>query len=186
MNKSIVLIRFSSRNFGNCKAIADKIRDYYQTKKVLDFTVDANTVEPCSNCDYECLTPGKTCPNLDDVQKTIMEAICNADLTYFIVPNYCGYPCANYFAFNERTVGYFNGDRELMKKYMSVPKRFIIVSNTEGDNFANAMKQQVNGEPEMLYLKTGKYKKRSTAGDMMESDDAQTDLKAFLDRDATY
>lgn len=181
MSKSIVLIRFSSRNLGNCKAITDQIMDYYQTEIVVDFTVDGNTVAPCSNCDYECLAPGKTCPNLDRAQKTIMDAICGADLTYFIVPNYCGYPCANYFAFNERTVGYFNGDRELMKKYMSVPKRFIIVSNTEGASFVNAMKQQVSGEPEMLYLKTGKYKKRSTAGDMMDSEEACADLKAFLD-----
>lgn len=157
MSKSIVLIRFSSRNLGNCKAITDQIMDYYQTEIVVDFTADGNTVAPCSNCDYECLAPGKTCPNLDSAQKT------------------------NYFAFNERTVGYFNGDRELMKKYMSVPKRFIIVSNTEGASFANAMKQQVSGEPEMLYLKTGKYKKRSTAGDMMDSEEACADLKAFLD-----
>ena len=89
----------------------------------------------------------------------MMDNICQADLAYFIVPNYCGYPCANYFAFNERTVGYFNLKRELMQKYMNVPKRFIMISNTEGSNFANAMKQQVNGEPDILYLKSGKYGK---------------------------
>jgi len=181
MNKNIVLIRFSSREFGNCKAIAEDIKDYYQSEAILDFVVDADNIVPCSNCDYECLTPGKLCPNLTDDQKRIMDAICNADLAYFIVPNYCGYPCANYFAFNERSVGYFNSDRELMQKYRSVTKRFIIVSNTEGESFANTMKQQVTGEPEMLYLKTGKYKKRSTAGDMMKSEEAQKDLRAFLD-----
>jgi len=181
MSKKIALIRFSSRNSGNCKAITEKINDYYQSEMVLEFTVDAGNIVPCSNCDYECLTPGKLCPLLTDDQKKIMDSICGADLAYFIVPNYCGYPCANYFAFNERSVGYFSGDRELMQKYRSVTKRFIIVSNTEGESFTNAMKQQIIGEPEMLYLKTGKYKKRSTAGDIMESDEAQADLRAFLD-----
>ena len=109
-----------------------------------------------------------------------MDAICSADLVYYIVPNYCGYPCANYFVFNERSVGYFNMDRALMQKYMAVTKRFVVISNTEGPNFANALKQQVAGEPEILYLKTSKYSKRSTAGDLTESEEAQADLLEFL------
>ena len=177
MMKSIVLIRFSPRNLGNSAAIAARITKQYEHAQVLNFI--ANT-SACGNCNYECLTAGQVCPNLDENQKRIMDAVCNADLVYFIVPNYCGYPCASYFAFNERSVGYFNMNRELMQKYMSVPKRFIIISNSEGDNFKNAMMQQVNEEPDILYMKTGKYKKRSIAGDMMDSEEAQADLEAFL------
>ena len=109
-----------------------------------------------------------------------MDAVCQSDIVYMIVPNYCGYPCANYFAFNERSVGYFNMDRELMKRYISVQKRFIVISNTEGDNFRNALQQQTNEEPVILYLKSGKYRKRSTAGDIMESEEAVADLMTFL------
>lgn len=183
MAKNIVLIRFSSREKGNCKAIAEHISTFYSAERVYSYFVDADTFQPCSHCDYECLHSEKVCPYVNAVQKEIMDAISNADLAYFIVPNYCGYPCANYFAFNERSVGYFNLDRERMQKYMAVQKRFIIVSNTEGDNFANAMRQQVNGEPDILYLKSAKYSKRSIAGDLMESTAAIDDLNAFLARE---
>ena len=33
-----------------------------------------------------------------------------------------------------------------------------------------------------LYLKTGKYKKRSTAGDILDSQEAVADLTAFLEK----
>ena len=181
MSKNIVLIQFSSRVQGNCAAISKQIAEHYTTEAVKQFILDEITVGACNNCDYECLTPGKICPKLNDPQRQLMDAICEAELAYFIIPNYCGYPCANYFAFNERTVGYFNMDRTLMQKYMEVPKRFIVVSNTEGVNFENALKQQVYGEPDILYMKTGKYHKRSTAGDMMDADEAIADLSAFLE-----
>lgn len=180
MAKNIVLIRFSSREFGNCASVIDEISKYYEAEAVSSYVVDGNTVQPCNNCDYECLHPQKLCPNVSDGQKEVMDAVCEADLVYFIVPNYCGYPCANYFAYNERTVGYFNLNRELMKRYMEVPKRFIIISNTEGQNFTNAMQQQVTGEPDILYLKSGKYGKKSTAGDIVDSDATKADLEAFL------
>ena len=182
MSKNIVLIRFSSRKCGNCNAISEYIQNYYSAEQVSVYTMDANSVQPCSNCDYECLTPGKNCPNLSAQQTEAMNSVCNADLVYYMIPNYCGYPCANYFVYNEKSVGYFNMDRALMQKYMSVPKRFIIVSNTEGANFENAVRQQTNSEPEILYLKTSKYGKRSTAGDILDSDDAKHDLEVFLDK----
>jgi hypothetical protein len=103
-----------------------------------------------------------------------------SDLIYYIVPNYYGLPCANYYAFNERCTGYFNMDRELMKKFQSVKRRFIVVSNTETDAFAQAMKMQSGTEPEILYMKTSKYGKRSTAGDILESEAARADLEDFL------
>lgn len=181
MSKSIVLIQFSSREKGNCSAISEYISAYYVKEKTTKFTITADTVTACNDCDYECLQPDKVCPKLYETNTAIMDAICNADLVYFIVPNYCGYPSANYFAFNERTVGYFNMDSQLLEKYMSIPKRFIAVSNSE-ENFENAFQQQVNEKPEILYMKTGNYHKRSIAGDMMDASEANEDLKAFLDR----
>ena len=71
-------------------------------------------------------------------------------------------------------------DRALMGKYQSVAKRFIVVSNTENDYFVQALKSQSNQEMKILYLKTGKYGKRSTAGDILESDEAKADLDSYL------
>jgi len=102
---------------------------------------------------------------------------------YYVIPNYCGYPCGNYFAFNERSVGYFNMNRELMNHYMSVPNRFIIISNTEDDNFVNAMRQQTEDTPNILYMQSRKYGKRSTAGDLLDSEAARADLDAYLAAD---
>ena len=177
MNNNVTILIFSTREGGNCAGVSNVITNFYNQTNVRSFVVEMN---PCGRCNYECLSPGVSCPNVDDQQKEIMDAVCRSDIVYMIVPNFCGYPCANYFAFNERSVGYFNMDRELTKRYMSVKKRFIVISNTEGDNFRNALQQQTNEEPVILYLKSGKYKKRSTAGDIMESEEAVADLMEFL------
>lgn len=120
---------------------------------------------------------------VDKRLQDVVNAVSNAELAYIIVPNFCGYPCANYFAFNERMVGVFSADRESKKQYMAVKKRFIVVSNTEGDSFRNALQQQTSGEPQILYLKSSKYGKRSIAGDILDSEDAVADLNAFLNAD---
>lgn len=177
MNNNVTILSFSSRKNGNCINISNYISNFYKTN-VHIYVMDAEAIQPCGKCDYECLKPGEVCPQLDDRLKEIMDAVCISDLVYFVVPNYCGYPCANYFAFNERSFGYFGMDRAKMNAYMDVPKRFVIVSNTEG--FEAAMAQQTNCKPEILYLKSGKYKRRSIAGDILESDEARSDLEQFL------
>ena len=182
MKKNIVLIRFSSRESGNSSAIINYLTTYYRSESIRNFTVDSTMIRPCDNCGYECLHLDKTCPNLTQFYKTMMDCICSADLVYFVIPNYCGYPCSNYFAFNERSVGYFNLDRALMQKYMNVNKRFIIISNSIGEPFISAMKQQVDGEPDILYLRSDQYAKKSIDGDILDSDAARNDLNDFLNQ----
>ena len=151
---------------------------------VLCFVIDNESFPTCGGCDYECLKQELCCPVLPEDQRKIMDSVTEADLVYYIVPNYCGYPCANYFSFNERSIGYFNKDRNLMEKNMAVKKRFIIISNTE-NNFAEAMRQQIYDQPDILYLKTRKYLKQSIAGDLMTSEAAKADLRAFLALEAS-
>ena len=179
MTNIVVILNFSGRNVGNCSAIAQYIAEHHSNANIRSYHIGQD-FGTCGNCNYECLTPGVTCPNANDQQKEIMDSVCESDITYYIVPNYCGLPSGNYFAFNERSVGYFNMDRELTKKYQSVPKKFIIVSNTESDCFVQAMRQQTNQKIKPLYMKTGKYGKRSTAGDILESEAARADLDNYL------
>lgn len=181
MNKCVTILLFSSRKNGNCANIGKYVSKYYEMHTVNSVVIDRETVPACGNCDCECLKPGAVCPQRSKEYDRIMDMVCHSDLVYFVVPNYCGYPCANYFAFNERSVGYFGMDRGMMDRYMNVPKRFIIVSNTEG--FEDAMRQQTTNEPEILYLKSRQYGKRSIAGDILESDSARNDLDAFLSND---
>lgn len=182
MNKNIIILLFSGRQNGNCAAIGNYIEQFYMRTNVLSFVVDGKSYPACGGCNYECLKQDLICPLLNDDQCKMMDAIIESDLVYFIVPNYCGYPCANYFAFNERGVGYFNMNPSLMESYMSAVKRFIIVSNSE-DHFAEAMQQQTNDIPDILYLRSSKYGKQSIAGDIMGSDEAKADLEAFLCND---
>lgn len=177
MVKKVMILTFSTRDNGNCANIGKYVSNYYG-KNAQVIVIGAEKVRPCGNCDYECLMPGAVCPIMDADYRSLMDAVCKSDLVYFVVPNYCGYPCAAYFAYNERTVGYFQMDRGRMKRYMEIPKKFIIVSNTEG--FEQIMRQQTHEEPKILYLKSGKYQKRSTAGDLMDSEEARNDLNAFL------
>ena len=179
MMNSIVILAFSGRNEGNCANISNYLMDYHKRTNIRNYTI--HNLTPCGNCNYECLKPSQTCPELSAEYTEVMDSVCSSDLVYFVVPNYCGFPCAAYFSFNEHSVGYFNMDKQIMERYLSVKKRFIIVSNTENPEFKSAMQQQTTEEPDILYLKTSKYRKQSIAGDMMDAIEAKTDLKSFLD-----
>lgn len=177
MMEKVVILSFSGRNNGNCRHITDIIEQYHGN--VQYFCIN-DRFKPCNGCDYECLKPGLQCPGFDETQKEVFDAILGADMVYYLIPNFCGFPAASFCAFNERSVGYFNGDRGIMGQYLSVKKRFIIVSNSENAVFAAAVRQQTKDEPDVLYLKTSKYRKQSLAGDLMESEEARADLMAFL------
>lgn len=184
MDNKVVILSFSGRKDGNCASIKDFIEQFYMRTNVLSYKIDNESFPSCGGCNYECLIQGAKCPQLTENQRQIMCVVTEADMVYYIVPNYCGYPSANYFAFNERSVGYFNMNRALMEQYMSVRKRFIIISNTES-NFTEAMQQQTNDQPDILYLKSRKYQKQSIAGDLLTSEAAKADLQAFLARESS-
>ena len=177
---NITILNFSSRNTGNCGNISRHIVRKYANYNANVFMIDQQ-IGPCGNCDYECLKPGEKCPNVTIYLKQALDSVLQSDICYLILPNFCGGPCANYYAFNERSVGYFGMDRSIMQQYMAVKKRFIIVSNTEGPAFDLAIQQQTSGDADVLFLKTGKYGKRSIAGDLLESAQALADLDQFLE-----
>ena len=122
MTKNIVLIQFSSREDGNSTKIQRYITKYYNNTNVTSIAISSQNLSTCGNCDYECLKVGEVCPHRNRFLVETMDAIISSDIAYFIIPNYCGFPCANYYAFNERSVGYFNMDRKLLEKYMQVQK----------------------------------------------------------------
>ena len=181
--RKVTLLRFSHRQAGNCAAIVAHIRASLPASAVSEFIMDGETCRPCQGCDYQCLRGEGECPHQNGPYFDAMNAIMSSELVYFILPNYCGFPCASYFAFNERSVGFFHGDETILESYLAVPKRFIIVSNTESQAFADAMQQQVSDEPEILYQKSSNYGKKSICGDILTSEQARTDLDYFLQKD---
>ena len=109
-----------------------------------------------------------------------MDSICSCDQVYFIVPNYCDHPCANFYLFNERSLCYFQNSQDRLGQYLSVPKKFVVVSGTQAESFRTAFVQHTDSEPQILYLSAKNYGKRSIDGDIMDSSAARSVLGDFL------
>ena len=84
--------------------------------------------------------PEVRCPQLSKEYLEFIDTIYQSDLVYLSYRITANIHALIIFVFNEQSVGYFNPDREKTKCYMNIPKRFIILSNTEG--FEDAMRRQ--------------------------------------------
>jgi len=177
----IVIINFSGRENGNCHAISQTISNLHLSEDVCIFNFSTLFVNPCGKCNYDCFEDRENCPYKEDSIYKLYESITSSNLAYFIVPNYCNYPNANYFIFNERSQCYFQRHQELLHKYLAVEKKFIVVSNTEAENFAHAFQYQIleDKTPNILFLAAKKYQRISIAGDLMSSPQADADLRKF-------
>jgi len=177
----IAIINFSGRENGNCRAISQTVARFHGEDAVFYCGFCSLEVHPCGKCGYECFERRSACPYLDDGIFEMYERVTGCGLAYFIVPNYCDYPNANFFLFNERGQCFFQGHQELLDKYLAVPKKFIVVSNTGRDNFIQAFAYQISEgkTPDILFLPAKSYKKVSVAGDLMTSPEAEQDVEGF-------
>lgn len=178
----ICIISFSKRADGNCADIAKELSRLYGGKaKVYDFS--ELEITPCGGCDYECFNSAEMCPHFSDSVFYLYEEITSSDLSYYIVPNYCDYPCSAFFAFNERSQCYFQKRQDRLEKYLSVKKKFIVVSNTGKDNFTAAFRYQIqeSEEPDILFLEAKRFHKVSINGDLMEAEEAREAVRRFAE-----
>ncbi|MBQ9459537.1 MAG: hypothetical protein IJU66_06340 [Oscillospiraceae bacterium] len=176
-HRKACIVSFSSRDGGNCAQIAGLLQALTQDAVLYDFSRFA--LHACGGCAYECFADRDGCPYIGDMEREIVDAVIHSETAWFVLPNYCDYPPANYFIFNERSQCCFQGRPELLDRYLRVPKRFIVVSNTNCGNFAKALAYQTQGEPEILFLSAKKYGKTSIRGDLLTSEQALADVKAF-------
>lgn len=176
------VLSFSGRRGGNCGGIAAEIRRRLGGKAVF-FDFSALTVTPCGKCGCECFRAREDCPYFDDPVFAMYEAVANCDTAYFVVPNYCDYPCSNFFIFNERSQCYFQHRQDLLEQYLAVRKKFIVVSNTGRDNFTAAFRYQVaeGVEPDILFLSAKLFQKASICGDLMDSARAREAVAQFIE-----
>ena len=170
----VCVISFSGRAEGNCAAVGAYLKELYGEEAVLYRFADFS-LTPCGCCNHECFA-GKDCPHIGDMSVTLQEAVADSDLAYFIVPNYCGYPCSNFFVFNERCCCWTWGHQERVDAYSKTPKKFIAISNSGFDNFKQAFRYHCDGDPEILFLGSRKY-----GNPIMASDEAKGDVKAFAE-----
>ena len=175
------IISFSSRANGNCGGVAAEIRRHI-AGEIEAYHFSDFTIAPCGRCECECFHARENCPYFNDMEFAICDAVTNSDCAYFIVPNYCDYPCANFFAFNERSQCYFQHHQGLLEQYLSVKKKFIVVSNTGRDNFVTAFQYHVpeTEEPDILFLSARQFQKVSIRGDLMDSAEARDTVLHFI------
>lgn len=179
MERTAIIVSFSSKIGGNCDQISTYIRTICGiSAKIYRFT--DFIIHPCGGCGYECFANSRRCPYIDDAEYRILEEICNSSITYFVLPNYCNFPCAHFFTFNERSQCFFQHHAERLEQYLNVPKRFVVVSNTGTENFIEALEQHTNKEPKILFLSAKHYGKVSIEGTILQSDAAKADLRRFI------
>ena len=175
---NIAILSFSGRKNGNCELIAKHLQSLTGGKIYSFADLD---VHPCGRCRYECFQHGADCPHIDDNLKTIYEAVLQSDRAYYVLPNYCDYPNANFFAFNERSLCIFSKRQDLLDAYGSIPKKFIVISSGENENFRAALSQHAKN-PEILFLSAKDYGKKSTSGDLITSPEVIAEIESFMNK----
>ena len=173
-----VIISFSSRPNGNCSQIGKLISSLTQHAVLFDFS--KFDLHPCGHCAAECFAAREDCPYSEDKEFEILDAVLHSDMVYFVLPNHCDYPNANYFIFNERSQCFFQGRPDLLEKYLKVPKRSIVISGTNRDNFIRALAYQSDQEPEILFLSAKEYGKNSIRGNLLTSEEAVKRVRQFI------
>ncbi len=109
----------------------------------------------------------------------LYDKICSSDSVLFIIPNYCDYPCSNFFVFNERSNCYFQQHPELLNRYLETDKKFIVISNTNTTHFEEILSQQVSEQPRILFLPKA-FGKNSIDGNILESPEAVDLVERFV------
>lgn len=176
------IVSFSGRKDGNCSAIAQVLVEALSGRgETRCYDLSALHITPCGQCGYECFQARERCPYFDDPEFELCDAVAGSDRSIFIVPNYCDYPCANFFIFNERSQCYFQHHPELLERYEGVPKRFIVVSNTGRENFTAAFRYHTgDAPPDVLFLSARSFGKASIDGDLMDLPEAREAVLRFV------
>ena len=175
-----LVINFSGRENGNCDNISKAIQEMFHMDEVEIVSFNHLNVQPCTKCNYECFENKEKCPFYNDEIKDLYNKILETDFAYYVIPNYCGYPCANFFIFNERSVCVFSKEKELLNEYLQKSKKFIVVSSSNQDNFKNILQYQTVMAPDILFLNSREFNQRSIEGKLMENDEAKNKLIEFL------
>ena len=173
-----VIVTFSSRPDGNCSQIGKLIASLTQDPVLFDFA--EFDLHPCGHCAAECFAARENCPYYEDKEYEMLETMMHSDVVYFVLPNHCDYPNANFFIFNERSQCFFQGRPDLLEAYLKVPKRGIVISNTNKENFIRALAYQSCTEPEILFLSAKEYGKISIHGDLLTSEKALEQIRQFI------
>lgn len=174
----ICIVDFSSRGNGNCAQISAFLKEL--TGGTV-YSFSGLEVSPCGTCDYQCFRQ-ESCPHREDGMEEIMEAVSGSDRTYFVLPNYCGFPCANFFIFNERSVAWFRGSQHRLKQYLAVPKGAVVISNSEPTHIRDALAYQADKPVEILTLSSREFGQSSLAGKLLAHSEVRDRIRNYVNQ----
>lgn len=184
MMKTCCILDFSSRPYGNTHRISDFIKNAYQGRyEVQQFAFSKMQIHGCGTCDYECFQNRSSCPHRADDATAMYQAIMKSELTLYIIPNYCDFPCANFFLYNERSQCAFADYEKDYQTWLHIPKKFIVISNTNTDNFRSILQYHTDGDPAILYLRSRDVPCKSLDGNLIDYDVIQHKILAFLEQE---
>ncbi len=175
----ITIINFSSSKDANCKKIAEYIKNIASDNEIKVYNFEEINLMPCGHCDYDCIKKNGKCL-INDELNNIYESVSNSKEAIYILPNYCDYPCANFFLFNERGIGFYSCSREKRNKYLQVKKKFIVISNSCDDNFKKAFSYHVEGEPKILFLGAKRFGVSSLDKNLADKDGVKKLIRSFI------
>lgn len=170
----VSILSFSSRSMGNCAAMAAYLKHLYGDDATV-YSFHEFQLTACGNCNNDCFAGRERCPHRDDMALTLYEAVMNSDVSYYIVPNYSGYPCSNFFVFSERGLCSYWGEPQRMERYSRARKKFIVVSNSGEEELGRAFRYHSEGESELLVLGSRQY-----GAAMAENPAAQQAIRQFI------
>lgn len=168
-----IVVSFSGRADGSCAGVGEIAAQALGAKHIRFAEIKA---QPCGECGCECLRGGE-CPREDGVF-ALYEAISSAQECVFVLPNYADFPCAHYFIFCERGTGFFGGDEERLARYIAVPKKAIVISGGEQDNFRRALAYQAE-RMDFLFLSAKDYGQKSADGRLAQDERVRARVEKF-------
>jgi len=168
-------LNFSGRVNGNCGRLARAVEG-----EVID--VGQLNLHACRGCQYECFREPGRCPYIGDDLKALYERILAADEVVFFIPNFCNYPCSDLFVFNERSCCVFGRNEELLNRFLTIPKRFVVISNTGTEQFQPFFDEMLVATPpaKTLVLSAKAYGLSSLDGNLADAPEILTKLQAFV------
>lgn len=179
--------RFKGNSFEIANHILENLpNDIFTKKKIIELA--GTSIEPCQNCNYECLRKEEKCPQNDDVFD-IWNDIYSSNFVLFVTPTYGGTPPALWIALFERIHGVI---RELkLNKNQLIAS--IVIANDGGPKGANAgeftpdimrglLKVWKADEKHFLRIKPLDHKKSSIKLGLIEEESIKNNVNSLANK----
>jgi len=177
--------RFKGNSFEIANHIFENLpNDIFIDKKIIELA--GTKIEPCQNCNYECMKKEGKCPKNDDVLN-IWTDIYSSDFVLFVTPTYGGTPPSLWIALFERIHGVIRELRSNKNQFISS----IVIANDGGPKGAIAGEFTPNimqglldvwkaDEKHFLRIKPLDYKRSSIKLGLIEEDAIKNEVNSLV------